>query len=232
MPSAASSRMTSSTSATSSGSSADGDLVEQQEVGLHRQRADDRRPLLLAAGQPVGEFVALVGQAEARQQLHRPRLGLGLRTASSTLRGASVTLRSTVMCGNRLNAWNTMPMRRRTRLTSTPRPVISSPSIQMRPASIVLEQVDAAQQRRLARPGGADQAHDLVLGDGQVDAAQHLQVVEGLVQALDAQRLRPRPSSARSPASWRRRSRAASQSTKRASGMVSTRNSRPQPGTA
>ena len=33
-----------------------------------------------------------------------------------------------------------------------------------------LEQVDAAQERGLPRPGRADQADDLVLGDGQVDA--------------------------------------------------------------
>ena len=38
--------------------------------------------------------------------------------------GASVTLRSTVMCGNRLNDWNTMPTCRRTRFWSMPGPVI------------------------------------------------------------------------------------------------------------
>ena len=40
------------------------------------------------------------------------------------------------MCGNRLNAWNTIPMRRRMRSTSTPLAVISSPSMRIRPASI------------------------------------------------------------------------------------------------
>jgi len=42
-----------------------GDLVEQQQVRLHRQRPDDRDPLLLAAGQAIRELLALVGQAEA-----------------------------------------------------------------------------------------------------------------------------------------------------------------------
>ena len=65
--------MTSSTSATSSGSSARGDLVEQQQVGLHRERADDRDALLLAAGQAVRVLVALVGQAEAVEQVRRAR---------------------------------------------------------------------------------------------------------------------------------------------------------------
>ena len=40
------------------------------------------------------------------------------------------------MWGNRLNAWKTIPIRRRIRLTSTPGLEISSPSIVIRPASI------------------------------------------------------------------------------------------------
>ncbi len=40
------------------------------------------------------------------------------------------------MCGNRLKAWNTMPIRSRIRFTSTPSAVISSPSTKIRPASI------------------------------------------------------------------------------------------------
>ena len=51
-----------------------------------------------------------------------------------------------------------------------------------------LEQVDAAQQRRLARPGGADQADDLVLGDVEVDAAQHRDLAERLVDVLEPER--------------------------------------------
>ena len=52
-----------------------------------------------------------------------------------------------------------------------------------------LEQVDAAQERGLARPRRPDQADDLVLGDGQVDAAQDLERAERLVQPLDPERL-------------------------------------------
>ena len=112
-----------------------GDLVKQQEVGLHRERPDDRHPLLLAAREAVRVVVALGGEPEPVEQLHRPGLGLGPRRPS-TLRGASVTLSSTDMCGNRLNAWNTIPIRRRIRLTSTPFAVISSPPMKIRPASI------------------------------------------------------------------------------------------------
>ena len=51
-----------------------------------------------------------------------------------------------------------------------------------------LEQVDAAQEGRLARAGGADQADDLVLRDVEVDPAQHLELAERLVETLDLDR--------------------------------------------
>ena len=45
------------------------DLVEQHEARLHRERAHDRDALLLAAGEPVGILLALVGEAEAGEEL-------------------------------------------------------------------------------------------------------------------------------------------------------------------
>ena len=47
------------------------------------------------------------------------------------------------------------------------------------------EEVDAAQQRRLARAGRADDAHDLSAVDGQVDAREDLEVAERLVEVVD-----------------------------------------------
>jgi hypothetical protein len=43
-----------------------------------------------------------------------------------------------------------------------------------------VEQVHAAQERRLPRPARADQRDGLVLADGEVDAAQDRRVAEGL----------------------------------------------------
>ena len=88
--------MTSSTSADQLRVERRRDLVEQQQVGLHGQRAHDRDALLLAAGESVGVLVALVGQPEPRRAAPcasraRPRAADSL----STLRGASVTLSST-----------------------------------------------------------------------------------------------------------------------------------------
>ncbi len=59
------------------------DLVEQQDVGLHGERTDDRDPLLLTARQPVGHLVALVRQPEACQELGR----LGLRLPRGDAQG-------------------------------------------------------------------------------------------------------------------------------------------------
>ena len=56
-------------------------LVEQQELGPHRQRAHDRRALLLAAGEPVRVLGCLVGETEAGEELRRTLLRVGLRLA-------------------------------------------------------------------------------------------------------------------------------------------------------
>ena len=52
------------------------DLVEEDELRLHRERAHDRDPLLLAAGEAVGVLVPLVGEPEPLEE--RDRLGLRL----------------------------------------------------------------------------------------------------------------------------------------------------------
>ena len=48
-----------------------------------------------------------------------------------------------------------------------------------------LEQVDAAQERRFAGAGGADDGDDIALADGKVDIAQDLVRAEGLAQVPD-----------------------------------------------
>ena len=77
-----------------------------------------------------------------------------------------------------------------------------------------LEQVDTAQQRRLARAGRADQADDAVLLDVERDPLQHLDVAEALrhlPQLDEAHWPNARSRSSRSAIRW---------SVKRASGIV------------
>ena len=57
------------------------DLVEEHQLGLHRERAHDRDALLLAAREPVRVLVALVGEPEPLEQLDGLGLRLGLRLA-------------------------------------------------------------------------------------------------------------------------------------------------------
>ena len=122
------------------------------------------------------------------------------------------------MCGKRLYDWKTIPI--------SPADAVH---VDARGGHLLaghhdasrvdrLEEVHAAQEGRLAGAGGADQADDLVLGQGQVDAAEHLELAEGLVDALELEC--GSRAHASLPACCRRRSRATSQSVKRASGIV------------
>ncbi len=85
-----------------------------------------------------------------------------------------------------------------------------------------LEQVDAAQQRRLARPRRADQADDLVLGDDEVDARAGPRARRTTCAGPRCAGASARHRAAPHGAPRRRRSRATSQSTNRASGIVTT----------
>ena len=71
MPTSVRSRTSCRTSVTSCGSSALVISSSSISFGLHGQRADDRHALLLAAGEPVGEGVGLVAQADPVEQLVR-----------------------------------------------------------------------------------------------------------------------------------------------------------------
>ena len=68
--------MTSSTSPTSSGSSADGRLVEEHQLRVHRQRPGDGHPLLLATGELRRVGRRLVAEADLLEQLERLRRGV------------------------------------------------------------------------------------------------------------------------------------------------------------
>ena len=79
-----------------------------------RARGRSRRA---AAGRPRAgrDTRRACRRGRSARAARRARASASARGAPSTARGASVTFRSTVMCGNRLNAWNTIPIRRRTR---------------------------------------------------------------------------------------------------------------------
>ena len=118
MPSCTSWRMTSSTSADQLGIERRGHLVEQHGLGRHGERTRDRDTLLLAAGQPAGHDIDLVGETDARQQRGGQLLGFACAPCRSTRTGPSATFFSAVMCGKRLKLWKTMPTLARMRAMS------------------------------------------------------------------------------------------------------------------
>ena len=203
-----------------------GHLVEEQHVRLHRQRPDDRHPLLLAARQAVRDTRRACRPARTARGARSPGAPPRRAGAWRTLRGPSVMLSITRMCGNRLKAWNTMPIRRRIAvdLDAGGGDLLVADED---PAGVDrLEQVDAAQERRLAAPRRADEADDLVLGDGQVDARAGRRGRRTTCGGPRCARPGGRPAGAADaviaahPASRRRRSRATSQSVTWMSGTV------------
>ncbi len=187
-------------------------LVEQHHVRLHRERAHDRDALLLPPGEPVGIVVALVREPEAAEEL----VGLGLGPAS---REPARLLRPERHVPEHAHVREEV-----VGLEDDPDPAPDRVHVDPGRGDLVaadddpagvdrLEQVHAAEERRLAGAGGADQADDLVLGHVEVDPLQHLELPERLADAVDLDHTRL-------PACRRRLSRATSQSVKRASGIV------------
>ena len=162
-----------------------GHLVEQQQRGIHGQCADDRHALLLAAGEAIGIVARAcrpgrIGRA-ARRPAPRPRRAAGPGRDAAP----GVTLSSTDMCGKRLKVWNTIPMCRRMRSTSTPSAVISSPPTTMRPASIGSRRLMQRSSVDLPEPDAPMTHTTSCSATRQVDPAQHLELAERLVQPFD-----------------------------------------------
>ena len=172
IPPAASSRTIASTSPTSSGSSAE---VISSRSSRRGRTASARAIATRCCCPPESRSGCAPAKASSptRASSSRARSSASRAGTPCTTRGASVTLSSTVMCGKRLNAWKTIPIRRCAAATSARGSETSTPSRSTWPSSISSKQVDAPQQRRLARPGRSDERDDPVLLDGQVDPAQH-----------------------------------------------------------
>src|ERR671910_2140854 len=127
IPLAASSRTTFRTSATNSGSSA---LVISSSSMSFGRSASARTIATRCCCPPerLSGYASRLSSSPKRANSSSARASASARESPSALRGPRVTLPSTLMCGKRLYDWKTIPISRRTRLTSTPSAVISSPS--------------------------------------------------------------------------------------------------------
>jgi hypothetical protein len=168
-------------------------LVEEHDLGLHGQGAGDRHALLLPAGQLGRVLVRLLGNAHPLQELHRHLL----RRSRASLR--------TFRFGPEGDVLERGQVREQVeRLEHHPDLAADGGDVadvvrqldavdDDLPALVLLEPVDRADEGRLA---GARRAEDddhlarrQTICDGQVDAAQHVELAEPLVHvAADDER--------------------------------------------
>src|SRR5918999_3964178 len=171
-------------------------LVEEHQLRAHGHRPRDRHPLLLAARELRRVGIRLGAEADAFEVLR----GDALRRLLAAPQDAALRDREVLGHGE---------VREEVELLehhADPPPDGVDIDVGIRdldaadedlPRRRLLEQVDAAQQRRLAGPGPADDAHDLAGLDPEVDAPEHLEVPERLVELADLDRRGHRASACR-----------------------------------
>ena len=156
-------------------------LVEQQQLGLGRERARDFEPLAVGQGEALGQLVAAVGEAEALQDRPRPRA----RASASRGRRCSapmVTFSSTLRPLNGRTIWKVRP---------TP---ASHTRSGRRPEIVLAVEADGAGGRRvdagdhvedrgLARAVGSDQRVDRAGRHAEADIVHRAQAAEALAEA-------------------------------------------------
>ena len=157
-----------------------GRLVEQDGLGLHRQRPRNRDALLLAAGELRRMFVGFLGKAHLGEQRAATlecvsaRLLLHIeRTFDHVLQHRPVRKQVEALEHHR-DLGADLHDRRRVALDLQ--------SLDADLAAIVaFETVDTAQDGGLAGAGGTDDADHLALLDGRRDALEHLVLAKALV---------------------------------------------------
>ena len=170
MPSFARSRIKSSTSPTISGSSAEVGSSKSMTSGAC-ERAHDGDTLLLAAGEHRGILIRFVGKADALKQRHGLCVGLRLRfEAQLDGREGDVLL-------DRHMREEVEVLEHHAHLAAVEVQVdllaVEGDILEVNGAGgRLLEEVQAAQQRRFAAAGRADDAAHLALADLQVNVVQ------------------------------------------------------------
>ena len=170
-------------------------LVEQHDFRIHAERARDRDSLLLAAGKLAGIFLRLLGNLDPREQRHRKLFGVALRHLANPDR------RQRAILENRQVRKKVEALKHHADFAAH---LIDALDVRRqlhavdddRPALMLLKPIDAANERRLARSGGAANDDALAAPHREIDIAQG---VKGAVPFVNADELDR----------WRRRSHAA-----------------------
>ena len=185
MPSRASVRMTTSTSPTSSGSSADVTSSKSITCGLHHQRPRDGDPLLLSAGELVRVLVAFSSSPTlARSSCARPSASRRGIFRIRPRREREVVERGQLREEVELLEDDADALPDGGDVDALARDLLS---LEEDPPGLDrLEQVDAAQERALSAAARPDDAEHLAGLDAQVDAVEDDVVAEALVDVLHA----------------------------------------------
>ncbi len=157
-----------------------GGLVEEHDLGVHRQRPGDRDPLLLAAGQLGGVLRRLGADADPLQQFlggpHGPVLG-----DAADLHLAEDHVLQHGLVGEQVEALEDHadlgPQPGQFPALGGQRAAVDGD----RPGVDGLQPVDRPAQRGLSGAGGADQYDHLALLDLQIDVLEDVQRTEVLV---------------------------------------------------
>ena len=158
-------------------------LVEQHHVRVHHQRPRDRDALLLTAGELVRVLPGLLLEADAREQLVCPRLGLLPRNVLHATRGERhVVDRPEVWEEIELLEDDADALAHRRHVRTLRRDLFA---LEEDPARVDrFEQVYASQQRALAAATAADDDEHLAGVDPQVDAVEDDELAEALLHVL------------------------------------------------
>ena len=155
-----------------------GRLVEQHDLGVHGERAGDRDALALAPGQLLGEGIQLVAQTDLGHQLVAAARRLARRLALHRDQPLDNVFQRAHVRPKVIQLKDHADVRAHARdLAAAHAPGLVARLAVADPAAVdphralvrVLEEVDAAQDRALARAAGPDQADHLTASDSEVD---------------------------------------------------------------
>ena len=161
-------------------------LVEQEHLGLDRQRPGDRDPLLLAARKLVDPPVAVAGQRDQLEHLLDLAVALGPRHAAHVEPEGDV-----VRHGHQREQGEVLEDQRRRAAVGAD--AAQGPAAQPDLAFGGLDEPgDHAQDRGLAAARGAEEGEELPFRDGQVDVAHGREGAEALRHTVELEIVRHR----------------------------------------
>jgi len=164
-----------------------GRLVEQQHIGLHRQRPGNRHPLLLSARERVRKGLRITFEPDARQQGFGAGARRGRGETEDPARGL-LDIARRAQVGKQMKALEHhadaqahRAQRRRVAALAHPRVEPVTGDLHL-PFGERRQIVERAQQRALTPARWPNQCHHLAAADAEIDPAQHFRAAQAGAQ--------------------------------------------------